>query len=370
MAATEKRESTQKSFHERGSFKAAVAVIGLLGGIWALLGAPKPWEVATELAANPLPLRNTEIVLDASARMGDPFGKATKLDIAAEAVDRYAAASEQIGLALRRVGGDCDQPSEPVVGFDDRHGDDVASAAGELQPGGRSNLGLAVLSAINDFSGEAFHRPGAENQIVIFAGGGDQCGDRTGRQIRNQLEQANIHPEFHVFAIKVSKKEMRNLKAMKRQLEPVVPVELDEANSVKQLYEAVEEDAPESEGGQTEAAAPSGGEEQTRAAEQPGTSQAAASEAESWSAPAPAAVEIPPAEDVEEEPPELSEEEEEAEREEKEKEEKEEVEEEELELEPAKEAPKEEEPEGGEEAGSLGGSEPVQTPPKSLPRPG
>lgn len=243
MAADDERESVQKSFYDRGIFKGAVAVVGLLSAVWAFSGAPKPWEAASELAANPLPLRNTEIILDASSRMGTPFGKATKLDIAAEAVDRYAAASEHIGLALRRVGGSCDKPYEPVVGFDDGHGDDVSAAAGTLRPSGSSNLDLAVLSAINDFSGEAFHRPGAENQIVIFAGGGDQCGDRTGREIRHQLEQAEINPEFHVYAIHVSKQELKSLKAMKRQLKKVAPVELDQADNVKQLYRAVQEDA-------------------------------------------------------------------------------------------------------------------------------
>lgn len=258
--------STNKPFHERGSFRAAVAVLGLAGGLWAFLGAPTPWKVATELASNPLPLRNTEIILDASSRMGARFGQATKLEIAAEAVDRYAAASEHIGLALRRVGGSCDDPYEPEVGFDNGHGDDVAAAAGTMQPSGSSNLGLAVLSAINDFSGEAFHRPGSENQIVIFAGGGDQCGDRTGREIRHQLEQADIHPEFHVYAIKVSKGELKSLKAMKRQLKPVAPVELDQADNVQQLYRAVREDAEQT-GNSNLPATQAGGEEHPAQAE-------------------------------------------------------------------------------------------------------
>lgn len=243
MAGAEQRDSEAKPFFERGSFKAAVAVIGLLGGIWALLGAPKPWEVAGELAANPLPLRNTEIILDASSRMGASFGKATKLAIAAKGVDRYAAASENIGLALRRVGGDCEESSEPAVGFDNGHGDDVAAAAAEMEPSGKSNLKTAVQSAVNDFAGEAFHRPGSENQIVIFAGGGDQCEAFAGREIRSQLEQADIHPEFHIYAIKVSKKELKGLKAMKQQLKAVAPVQLDQADNVRQLYRAVQEDA-------------------------------------------------------------------------------------------------------------------------------
>lgn len=377
--ADEKSETAKKPFFERGSFKAAVAVIGLLGGVWALLGAPKPWEVATELAANPLPLRNTEIILDASARMKEPFGKATKLAIAAEAVGRYAAADEDIGLALRRVGGTCDESSDAVVGFDDHQADDVTAAAGELEPRGRSNLALAVRTAINDFAGAAFHRPGSENQIVIFAGGGDECGDTTGQEIRTQLEQAKINPEFHVYAINVSKKELKSLKALKRQLAPVAPVQLDNANNVAQLYEAVQEDAREAEGHETQTAA-SGGREAAGATSEAKAPSSEENQAEAWSAPAPGALEIPEevlTETTEEE--EKEKEEEELEKEEKEEEEKEKALEEEEEtaaeekggLQPAKEAPAEEEPAGqeGEEGGAIKGSEPVQPPPKSAPRP-
>jgi hypothetical protein len=368
MAEADEREATKKPFHERGAFKAAVAVIGLLGGLWGVLGAPKPWEVATELAANPLPLRNTEIVLDASARMGEPFGKATKLEIAAEAVDRYAAADEHVGLALRRIGGSCDESSEPLVGFDDRQVSDVTSAAANLKPQGSSNLSLAVRTAINDFAGEAFHRPGSENQIVIFAGGGDECGDKTGWEIRRQLEQAKIEPEFHVYAINVSKKEMKSLEALRRQLKPVAPVQLDRAENVEQLYEAVQEDARGADS--HEAPAPGQGERSPEpAAPEPAGAQAEESQAEAWAGPASESIEAPIEEEVEEAPTDASKEEEaleEVEEEEKEAEE-------ENGIQAAEEAPAEEE-EGeeqeGEEVGSLGKSEPVQAPPKSLPRPG
>src|SRR4051794_40726485 len=119
MADADERESTKKPFHERGSFKAAVAVVGLAGGLWAFLGAPPPWKVARDLTDNPLPLRNTEIILDASARMGEQFGEGTKLKVAVAAVSQYAAAGEHVGLALRRAGGDCEEAGDPVVGFDD-----------------------------------------------------------------------------------------------------------------------------------------------------------------------------------------------------------------------------------------------------------
>lgn len=258
MGAAEERESGKKPFHERGSFKAAVAVIGLLTGIWALLGAPKPWEVASDIAANPLPLRNTEVILDASAHMGEKFGKATKLDIAAAQVGRYVAADERIGLALRRVGGSCEEESEQLVGFDNGHSDEVRAAAAEQQPAGKANLSAAVRAAINDFSGESFHRPGAENQVVIFAGDMDECDELAGQEIRDELESANIHPVFQVFAIKVSKQAKKSLDQMKKQLRGVARVEIRTANTVQQLYRAVTEAAPGGGAGQVvrEAAEP------------------------------------------------------------------------------------------------------------------
>lgn len=243
MAAAEERESGKKPFHERSSFKAAVAVIGLLTGVWALLGAPKPWEVASDLTANPLPLRNTEIILDASGHMGEEFGKATKLDIAAAQVGRYVAADDTIGLALRRVGGSCEE-ADQVVGFDDGQSDEVREAAAEQQPAGKANLSVAVRAAINDFSGESFHRPGAENQVVIFAGNIDECDELAGQEIRDELESANIHPVFQVFAIKVSKQAKKSLDGLKQQLRGVARVEIRTADTVQQLYHAVTEAMP------------------------------------------------------------------------------------------------------------------------------
>ncbi len=236
------KQGSKKPFFEHGYFKATVAVVGLLGAFWALIGAPKPWEVAGELAANPLPLRNTEIVLDASARMGAPFGKTTKLGVEAEAVKRLAASNENAGLALRAAGGDCAEHTEPIVGFDDEHGDDVAAAAGELEAGGKSNWGLAVETAIDDFAEDRFHRPGAENQIAIFVGGRDECESDVGRELRHKLQDANVKAtEIKLFAVKVPPREMKKLRAIKHQLAAVAPVTMQQGNTVKELYrEAVE----------------------------------------------------------------------------------------------------------------------------------
>lgn len=238
------RESSKKSFHERGSFKAVVAVVGLLGGLWAFLGAPPPWKAVRDLTDNPLPLRNTEIILDASARMGEPFGEGTKLKVAVAAVSQFAAAGEHVGLALRRAGGDCEEAGDPVVGFDDGQSEAIREAARAQKPGGESNLTQQVRAAIGDFSGEAFHRADSENTIVVFVGGEDSCPFQGTRSIRNELAHADIEASFQLFALDVSEQTLASLEAMTRELETVATAQLHEADNVEELYEAVEEEVP------------------------------------------------------------------------------------------------------------------------------
>jgi hypothetical protein len=245
VADPEPKPDSGKHFHERWQFQAAVAVVGLLAAVWAFSGVPKPWDLWSELTSEELPLRNTEIILDASEPMGVSFGKATKLAVAAYAVGRYAAAGNKIGLALRRVGGSCEEEASPLVGFGAGHSHAVRKAAEEQRPAGRSNLTLAVRTAISDFADEEFHRPGSENQIVIFAGDGDECGELAGQEIRDELEHANVDAVFKVFGVKVSSKTLASLESLKRQLQGTAAVEIRNAENVQQLYKSVAEASPE-----------------------------------------------------------------------------------------------------------------------------
>jgi hypothetical protein len=235
-------ESTKKPFFERSLFKAAVAVVGLLGAVWALLGAPKPWDVAKDItAAAPLPLKNTEIVLDASAHMGEPFGRVTKYDIAATEAARWAISDEEAGLALRVAGGTCNEPGRPLVDFGKSNSAEVREAALEQKPAGKSNFAAAVRAAITDFSEAEFKRPGSENQVMVFLGGDDECWGVPGEEIRDELEQSGVKTVFRFFALKVSKETKKNLAVMERQLRPVARVEVREANTLGQVQQAVNE---------------------------------------------------------------------------------------------------------------------------------
>src|SRR4051794_10595938 len=240
--ADPQRENSSKSFHERSLFQAAVAVVCLLGGIWGLTRAPKPWEVADQITAKAaLPLKNTEVVLDASAQMGAPFGRVTKLDIAATAAAQWAASNEEAGLALRRAGGSCGEAGKRGIDFAKGNSDEGREGALEQEAAGRSNFAAAVRAAVADFSAPGFKQPGAENQVMVFVGGKDECGGVPGEEIRDELEQSNVKTVFRVFALKVSKKTKRSLEAMERQLRPVAKVEVREANTLRQVYRAVKE---------------------------------------------------------------------------------------------------------------------------------
>jgi hypothetical protein len=251
MAADGERESSRKPFYERGSFKAAAAVVGLVGGLWALLGAPKPIDLADQLTDEAaLPYRNAEIILDASTQMGEKLGDSTKLAVAAAAAGRYATAGEEVGLALRRAGGSCDNAGEQLVDFGKGHGAEIKEKAAEQEAGGESNLTQAVRTAIGDFSGGEFHRTGSENVIVVFVGSSDSCEGEAGELIRSELESADIAASFELFALDVSAKTLKNLKEFEQQLEGVAAVHLSESESAEELEEQVEEVAPELEAGE------------------------------------------------------------------------------------------------------------------------
>jgi hypothetical protein len=127
------------------------------------------------------------------------------------------------------------------VGFDDGHADDVRAAAQELQPEGQSNLTLAVRSAIADFAGGEFHRPGSRNQIVVFVGAEDECEEIAGQEIRDALVEADVQAVFRVFALDASGQGRRSLAELRRDLRGVAMVEVRNDDTVQGLEKSVQE---------------------------------------------------------------------------------------------------------------------------------
>lgn len=128
----------RQPFYERRSFKGAVALMSALTAVWAFGGAPMPWEGAVDLVSTELPHSNTEIVLDASAAMSEPFGKRTKLEAAADAIAGFVTPLNSKGLALRRTGGTCRKSGELLVDFEAGNAEEVSRVATQQQPAGSS----------------------------------------------------------------------------------------------------------------------------------------------------------------------------------------------------------------------------------------
>jgi hypothetical protein len=227
-----------RPFYEHRRFQGTVAVVGLLGAVWALVGAPKPWDAIGDLFSSELPSSNTEIVLDASGVMADSFaGSGTKLDAAVGAVGQHVAPFRNEGFALRVSGGGCDEAGDLVVDFGEDHGDDVRDAAAEQRPGGSSHLTNAVIAAIDDFADSERFDPDSRKRVLVFAGTDDECrGPNASDEVRRELERTGIDAVFKLVGVDVAKEDRERLRALRDSLgaraEVVfadTPAELEEA---------------------------------------------------------------------------------------------------------------------------------------------
>ncbi len=242
MAAEQPTPETRNApFYEQRWFQGTVAVVGLLGAIWAFSGAPKPWDAATRLTAVKVAHANTQIILDASAGMAAPFGKGTKLDAATEAIRKYVVPLEEEGLSLRRTGRSCDEGGELLVDFGPGHGDDIVDAAVEQRAEGESSLAYAVIEAIEEFTATGrFQGPAATKQVVIITGAAtDACLDNAPAEIRRKLEDSGIDATFKVVALKATGPARQQLKSFTTALGEHAEVEFVETE--EELEEVVDQ---------------------------------------------------------------------------------------------------------------------------------
>jgi hypothetical protein len=242
-------------FYERRSFQGAVAVVGLLTAVWALVGAPKPWSVAHDLTVTKTLLTNTEIVLDTSKAMTKPFGDGTKLDAAKDAIARFAASTNTSGLALRQTGGGCNDDGDVLVDFGAGHGDDVREAAADIRPSGASNVINTVRGAIDEFTPEQFRSPSSTRRVVVFMGGEDDCVEAAGSEITDALDGLGVDTTFRMYTLGLSDREMKNMKHFEAEVAAYAKVEVLPVESKKELEEAVGQEAEELDAGQVPEAA-------------------------------------------------------------------------------------------------------------------
>lgn len=188
-------------FYEHRSFQGAVAVIGLLTAVWALIGAPRPWSVATKVTAGEaLPLSNTEVVLVADRSMGESFDGTTKMDAAVEAIDVIGRSTSNQGLALRRGGERCGDPGKQIVDFGAHHGDDVVAAAEDVVPAGQADLSSAVNGALDDLEDSSL-KPESRKGVIVFLGGKDKCDEEAVADVRREIEAHGVSPQFKIIAL-------------------------------------------------------------------------------------------------------------------------------------------------------------------------
>jgi Ca-activated chloride channel homolog len=227
------------AFYERRWFQGAVAVVGLVGAVAALIGPPKLWDVIADLFSSEPPTSYTEIVLDSSTGMSAPFEEgATKLDAAVSAVETFVAPFENEGLALRVYGGNCDESGELVVDFGDDRADEVAGAAGELEPGGSANFANAVIAAIDDFANrEQFPDSDVRRRVLILAGSDDGCRGDAAAEVCRELRRSGIDAVFKLVGVKVPQDDRSPLRDLDRECGRQAEVVF--ANNLEQLGAAV-----------------------------------------------------------------------------------------------------------------------------------
>ncbi|HET6997793.1 MAG TPA: hypothetical protein VFI03_04315 [Solirubrobacterales bacterium] len=228
-------------FYEQRWFQGTVAVVGLAGALWAFSGAPKPWDVAADISATEFARANTQIILDASAGMAEPFGEGTKLEAATEAIRDYVVPLQEEGLALRRTGRSCDEGGELLVDFGKDHSDDVAEEAAAQRAEGESSLAYAVIEAISEFTAsENFQGPASTRQVVIIAGAAeDECLDNAPAEIRRRLDSSGIDATFKMVALKPSQGTREQLASFTEALGEHAEVEFVETE--EELEEVVSE---------------------------------------------------------------------------------------------------------------------------------
>jgi hypothetical protein len=243
-------------FYERPGFMGTVAVVGLITAVFALLGVPKLWDVIDDVFSEEVAVSNTEIVLDTSSAMGEPFeGKdETLLDAAVRAIGQAGQRDDE-GLALRGTSPSCEDDGELLVDFGTGQEDEVLDVAEDQRPEGKSNITGAVIEALADFRNDPeFSGPRSTRRVLVFTAGLDDCfeGD-VAEKIKAELGEAEISASFTLIGLKASGEELENLEELESALQSAdafvetrTPSDNDELESVveevkEESSEAIEE---------------------------------------------------------------------------------------------------------------------------------
>ena len=155
-------------------------VVVAKGGLLANIRLPRSVQIAIGVATLALVVLmvralipantkvNTEFIFDASSAMADPERWRIAQTVFGDQAT-YATRREQ--LALRKVGGGCDVPADPLVPLGANQADRLVSAVKGLTPAGDAALVDSVKAAADDMPSDAE----AQNTIILVSAGEDTC---------------------------------------------------------------------------------------------------------------------------------------------------------------------------------------------------
>ena len=197
--------------------KGLAALLGLVTAtIGVVLGGAQVWGL---LFKPTIAERSKVIIVDTSAAMNKPFGKAkmTRYKAAVDEISAHVLQFPHEVFALRFTGGTCsDGVTDPSVGFGTGNGAEIVAALDEMRPRGRSTFATTVGQAANDFQESDSAERAKVHSIWVFLGTGvDACEKQSaGAQIEAALEGLGTHVRFDFFALNTSRSGLKAVRAL------------------------------------------------------------------------------------------------------------------------------------------------------------
>lgn len=188
---------------------------------------------------------NTQIILDRSSDMADPYTDSTRLDIARRALTKVLGRqhADRDNLAYRHFGGACDgAATELVVPFGLNSGPVIRESVKRVAPAGQRTLVDAVINAADDFDDPARFE-GVNKSVLIITGGTDDCFRRQGaRIVKERLANRNIRPEYEIVGVGITAQGFADLQSLAEAVEGRAYAVRDEAQLEQLLTRILEVD--------------------------------------------------------------------------------------------------------------------------------
>lgn len=230
-------------FYERRAFQGTAAVVALTTAILALVGPLK--GIVDDLFPTTEPVSWVEVVLDTSSAMEKEFDGETRLQAAAQAIEKAVKELDNSGLGLRRTATSCDGRSKQIVQLGSGHTNEVIDEAQNQSPAGDSSIVDAVIGGLEEFKREPIASRGPQSRrLLVFTAGVSECsGGNLGEEIAEALESADISEssKLELIALGASSEERRQLAEFESALDGYANVKLYTPEDKQELNSAAEE---------------------------------------------------------------------------------------------------------------------------------